>query len=135
MSILKKENKDLFLDINNMFEVSVLCAFDELKDKIEQTYSKDILSAIQYAGDYEYHEFLNGEKCRIRFLLLDDYNVIHEDGVLDRLEWNIRVHLEYLGFSVNYDDSCTLIARIKTDGAREFVSDLLSETLKRLLKE
>lgn len=135
MSILKKENKDQFMDINKMFEIDVLCAYDELKYKVKQTYSKNILSAIQYAGDYEYHEFLNGEMAKIGFSLLDDYNVIREESVLDRLEWNISIHLEYLGFSTTYNDSCTLIVRIKTEKAREFISDLLSETLKKLLKE
>lgn len=79
--------------------------------------------------------FLNGEMAKIGFSLLDDYNVICEESVLDRLEWNISIHLEYLGFSTTYNDSCTLIAHIKTEKAREFISDLLSETLKKLLKE
>lgn len=140
MSILKKENKFQTIVTDDMFDVKVSCAFNNdiftgLRNKIEQVYSKDILRTILNIDTHKHYDFGKVGTLRVIFSTLGVYRMVYKSKILDRLEWNIGVHISNDTFSSNQDNTYMLHIYIKTDGAREFVSDLLSETLKRLLKE
>lgn len=130
MSILRKENKIQPMIIDDMFEVNVSClfdVFDGLKDKIKQTYSKDILHTIQNIDTCEYHDFEKVGSLQISFSTLGVFSAVYRGDILDRLDWMINVCASNEEISINHDDQYMIHIHIKTDEAREFVSDLIDE--------
>lgn len=131
MSILKKENKIQSVCIDDMFEIDVsqcmFDMFDGLRYKIKQTYSKDILHTILNADTPKIHYFGEVSKMKIFFSTLGVFRVVYRGDILDRLEWKIRISSSNDELAMNNDTHYMLRIIIKTDEAREFISDLIDE--------
>ena len=138
MSILRKEDKIQPMIIDDMFEVNVSCIFDTfdgLKDKIKQTYSRNILSLIQDIDTCKCYDFGKVGSLWVKFSTSGIFRVVYRGDILDRLEWKIKVSASNGELSINRDDHYMIHIHIKTDEAREFVSDLIDEIESKNLKK
>lgn len=138
MSILKKENKFQTIVTDDMFEVNVSCMFDTfdgLKDKIKQTYSRNILSLIRDIDTCKCYDFGKVGTLQVKFSTSGIFRAVYRGDILDRLEWKIKVSASNGELSINRDDHYMIHIHIKTDEAREFISDLIDEIDNKILNK
>lgn len=138
MSILRKEDKIRPMIIDDMFEVNVSCLFDTfdgLRDKIKQTYSRNILSLIRDIDTCKCYDFGKVGTLQVKFSTSGIFRAVYRGDILDRLEWKIKVSASNDELSINRDDHYMIHIHIKTDEAREFVSDLIDEIESKNLKK
>jgi hypothetical protein len=136
MSILRKEDKIQPMIIDDMFEVNVSCLFDTfdgLRDKIKQTYSKDILSLIRDIDTCKCYDFGKVGTLQVKFSTSGIFRAVYRGDILDRLEWKIKVSASNGELAINRDDHYMIHIHIKTDEAREFISDLIDEIDNKIL--
>lgn len=145
MSLLDSQNKTQLSNMNDMFGVDVhayilssgtypplkdLRLIHNLKNKIEQVYSKNILSTLSKLNNPQHYCFAKNEEMEIYFSMCEYRTSIYDsNNVLRWLE--LRIKVTFI-FKDNEDMSADtmyygLTINILTDEAREFVRNSVSK--------
>ena len=145
MSLLDKQNKTQLSNMNDMFGVDVhayilssgtypplkdLRLIHNLKNKIEQVYSKNILSTLSKLNNPQHYCFVKNEEMEIYFSMCEYHTSIYDsNNVLRWLE--LRIKVTFI-FKDNEDMSADtmyygLTINILTDEVREFVRNSVSK--------